>query len=195
MKAKYINCERGQKSRAWHRKMISIYTYKLSSMSAKYISADGFLGLNIGGFLQAHLAYIKITGINTILLRVSNSSLYGTFPIPNSLGFSTPLSDIGRGGTFILNVDPNDKSSKLLEEFTIWRKTFNTVPSTYNTPLKYTRDHRECAICITEYELGDERCKLTCGHFFSLQMLKTDAQPCGQEKSCTTCKFYHGWLC
>ena len=130
-----------------------------------HLNENKYHGLNIGGVIEKNLDQLKERKCNSMLLIVCNQHIYGSFVIPDAIGFSTPVELISDGYlSFYENI--ND-SIPIIEKYNRWRMTYGTEPIKKDNIYKFTNDQQGCNICSKEYEIGDDIMELpNCKHKF-----------------------------
>jgi RING-like zinc finger len=108
---------------------------------------------------------IKETGANSVLVRACNEQIYGSFSIPNAIGFSTPVSLV-IDGVISLCHDAQLPRDAFIKEYEKWSGIYGGSPIRNLSPITLTADHITCSICTEDYKLGEKIFILDCKHQF-----------------------------
>lgn len=126
--------------------------------------------MNIGGLLRKWISENEVEHFNRVLLRVANGNFWGTYSVPTAIGFSTPLT-LCKGGVLML-----DKLSDGMDVLTLleeWSLCFGCYGCRKDNTFTYTSTHQGCAICTSEYKVGDTLITMNaCGHVYHLSCQK-----------------------
>ena len=141
-------------------------------MSLKTIDLNEYKGqpYNIGGVISLNIHNISSYEKASFSLRINNNVMYGTYQIPEAIGFSTPLhilGDLTNVEIYISKIN-NHENNDSIQSYNSWKKMyqgklFNIKPDN----ICFSTDKESCSICLDKYMVGDEISKLPlCGHYF-----------------------------
>lgn len=122
---------------------------------------------NVGGVIEDLIEILERDRINHVSLCLRSHHMHGNFNLPEAIGFSTPMEAIGAmGGLLYLCRDDSLPDNHFMDKFRAWNEIYSTETVKNNDIYKFTRDRKECCICLAEYELGEDITELQCGHVF-----------------------------
>lgn len=122
--------------------------------------------LRLGGVIKKCLTSEEIKQMCSAQISIANDTWYGKFDIPESIGFSTPVSLL-QGGRLILILDPEYIDSPFYDTFWRWSCTHSGEGVRCVTDQVISVDKLTCAICSVAYVVDDVIQQLnSCGHMF-----------------------------
>jgi hypothetical protein len=122
---------------------------------------------NLGGLVELHLEKAMKSGANNLLVKTCNQYFYGSYLVPNAIGFSTPVFPILIGAQLIFCSSEDD--GQLHENFESWKKVYLGKPIRQITEKKFLSSDIECSICLENYIEGDNLLILDCDHRYHSQ--------------------------
>ena len=131
------------------------------TVNLKELSKDVVANNNIGYLIELNNRIGQET-----LLRIANEVIWGTFSIPEAIGFSTPLKSLGTLDNAYLIFRWNKGNKPNLDQWKRWRNIYSTETTRKITAnvATHSSDCIECVICLEPYKLGDKILIYDCKH-------------------------------
>ena len=123
---------------------------------------------NLGGLIN------KLLGSNYLIstnIKVANNTFYGSYNIPDAIGFSTPCSLL-HGGRLEIRYSKHTITN-IHQIFRMWSNIFSDFGTINPIPDKFTLDKKTCHICSKDYIQDDNIIQVKpCLHTFHSSCVK-----------------------
>jgi hypothetical protein len=130
-----------------------------------------YVQCNLGGVLVKNTDLMKRLNVVRVSLRIQNEHMYGSYNIPESVGFAIPIHLL-HGATLVMSDDVNDSKVsmfELLNKFISVHQCNAMIkvirPKTYNST------QTTCSICMSDYVEDSQIIDLHCNHRFHYKCL------------------------
>lgn len=142
-------------------------------MISKYeISLDSkeYAGKNLAGVIDMNKEELLKRNVNALNVQVCNDTWYGSYGVPDSIGFATPIHLL-TGASLIcgISLEKCDDVYSRLHEFT---QIYNTTAFIKKIkPKIHSSTQTECGICNENYNDHDKILDLSCNHRFHYECI------------------------
>jgi hypothetical protein len=120
---------------------------------------------NLGGALSMYSEQMSQVGPIRASVQICNENWYGSYIVPNAMGFVTPIRLL-KGAKLVLSRSSNNENN-VFKELETFLNIYSEDALIKNiAPKPYSSSFTTCSICLENYTNDDKVLTLQCDHMF-----------------------------